>query len=35
MAQLNNYEEETWVARLELVSASNYEIYTAAIYWAM
>ena len=35
VANLNDYSPSTWVYRVGLIDASNAEIYTAAIYWAI
>lgn len=35
MAQINDYNPETWIARLNLQDSSESEKYTAAIYWSI
>jgi voltage-gated potassium channel Kch len=35
MAQLNDYDPDTWVTRVNLQDSSDAEIYTAAIYWSI
>ena len=35
MAQLNDYNPDTWVSRLGLQDSSDSEKYTAAIYWSI
>ncbi len=35
IASLDDYAPETWVARLNLQDSNNYQIYSAAIYWAI
>jgi hypothetical protein len=34
VASMNNFNPDTWVAKLELVDEDNYTIYLTAIYWA-
>ena len=35
VANLNDYNPDTWVARLKLTDAHNLDIYMAAIYWSI
>jgi hypothetical protein len=35
MAQLNDYNPDTWISRLDLQDSSDSEKYTAAIYWSI
>lgn len=35
VAQLNDYDPDTWVTRVGMVDSANLDIYIAAIYWSI